>query len=83
MAKKNAMEAKVQEVKTKVNQGIEKSRKTAEKELAKMKKSMNASVKKAEDYIKKNPAQAAAIAAGIGTALGAAVTLFLRGGKKK
>lgn len=83
MAKKNTMEAKVGEVKAKVAHELEKSRKAAEKEIAKMKKSMNASVKKAEDYVKKNPAQAAAIAAGVGAAVGAAVALLLRGGKKK
>lgn len=81
--KKSTMKEKVGEVKAKVEQELEKSRKMAEKELAKMKKTMNTSVKKVEDYVKKNPAHATAIAAGVGVALGAAVALLLRGGKKK
>jgi ElaB/YqjD/DUF883 family membrane-anchored ribosome-binding protein len=70
-----------EEVKGKVMDEFEKSRQMAEREMAKVKKHVDASVKQVNDYVKKNPKEAAAIAAGIGVALGAAVALLV--GKKK
>lgn len=57
--------------------------KIAMKELEKVKKQLNVTADKAENYIKKNPAKAAAIAAGIGAALAAAATLLLSSSDKK
>jgi ElaB/YqjD/DUF883 family membrane-anchored ribosome-binding protein len=53
------------------------------KEYGKVKKQMEVTAKKAENYIKKNPAKAAAISAGIGAALAGAAALFLSGSDKK
>ncbi|EKE18948.1 MAG: hypothetical protein ACD_9C00188G0002 [uncultured bacterium] len=52
------------------------------KEYENIKKQMDQTTKKAEDYIKKNPAKAALISAGIGAALAAAAALLMSGGKK-
>ena len=57
--------------------------KVAIKEYAKIKKQMDATAKKVEGYVKKNPEKAAAIAAGIGMALGAVAGVLASGGKKK
>lgn len=83
MAKKNALAAGVADMKAKVEKELEKSRAAVEREAAKMKKSVDAAAKKAEDFMRQNPEKAAAIAAGIGAALGAAAALLLSGGKKK
>lgn len=48
--------------------------KIAMKEYEKIKKEMDVAVKKVGNYIKKNPKKAAAISAGIGATLGAAIT---------
>lgn len=50
--------------------------KKALKEFAKIKKEVNATSKKAEMYIKKNPAKAALISAGIGAALAGITALI-------
>jgi ElaB/YqjD/DUF883 family membrane-anchored ribosome-binding protein len=63
----------VADVKNVMAAEIEKSRKAAEKELAKIKKRVDGTLKTVDDYVKKNPEKAAAISAGIGAALGAAV----------
>lgn len=73
----------VEEVKETVMKNLEKSRKQAEMELAKMKKHVNTMLKQTEDFVKKNPEKAAMISAGIGAALGAAAALLLGGKKKK
>jgi len=44
---------------------------------------METTSKKVSAYIKKNPEKAAAIAAGIGAALGTVAGIFMSGGKKK
>ncbi len=75
--------ATVEDVKNKVTEGIEKSRKVAEKEIAKVKKHLDTTLKTADNYIKKNPEKAAAISAGIGAALGAAIALLVSGGDSK
>lgn len=65
---------------------LEESRKQAEKEMAKVKQNVAASLKKVDDYVRKNPGEATMISAGIGAAIGAAVALLVRGkrgGKKK
>lgn len=69
-------------VKAQVVSGLDKSRKQAEKEMAKVKQQIGASLKKVDEYVRKNPKKAAMVSAGIGAALGAAVA-FLLGGKKK
>jgi|GEM_PF-4344675 len=71
------------EVKDKVSQEIERSRKVAERELAKAKKKMEGAFGKAEKYIKSNPEKAAMMAMGIGAALGSALTLLAKGKVKK
>jgi ElaB/YqjD/DUF883 family membrane-anchored ribosome-binding protein len=73
----------VAEMKAKVGKEIDKSKALVEKEAAKMKKTINAATKKAEDFMKRNPEKATAIAAGIGAALGAAAALLLSGSSKK
>lgn len=60
---------------------LDDSRMQAEKELAKAKQYFDASLKKVSEYVKKNPKQATAVSAGIGVALGTALTL-LTGSKK-
>jgi ElaB/YqjD/DUF883 family membrane-anchored ribosome-binding protein len=80
--KKNALET----MKSQVVSKLEESRKQAEKEMAKVKQHVAASIKKVDDYVKKNPEKAAVISAGIGAALGAAIALLVgskKGGKKK
>jgi ElaB/YqjD/DUF883 family membrane-anchored ribosome-binding protein len=62
---------------------IDKKKVQAEKELSKMKKQMDSTVKKADDYVKKNPEKAALIAAGVGAALGAATAMLFAGDSKK
>jgi ElaB/YqjD/DUF883 family membrane-anchored ribosome-binding protein len=80
---KNTLANGVSEVKAKVEKELDKSRAAVEREAAKMKKSVDAAIRKAEDFMKKNPEKAAAIAAGVGAALGAAAALLLSVGKKK
>ena len=57
--------------------------KTAQEEYAKIKEHFDTTSKEIETYVKKNPAKAALISAGIGAALAAAATLLLTGGKDK
>jgi len=58
--------------------------KLAAKEYAKVKKQMDVTAKKVEVYVKKNPEKAAAIAAGVGMALGAVAGILAgRASKKK
>lgn len=62
--------------------------KIAIKEIAKIQKEMDATSKKVQDYVKKNPHRAALISAGIGAALGTAAALLLtysdnKGAKKR
>ena len=58
--------------------------KLAMKEYAKVKKQMDETTKKVEAYVKKNPEKAAAIAAGVGMALGAVAGILAgRSTKKK
>lgn len=66
------------ELKDKAAGTLEEGKKVAEKEIAKLKKTMDESLRKAETYAKKNPAKAAAISAGVGAALGAALALLIR-----
>lgn len=73
----------VEEVKDKVMGEIEKSRKMAEKEIAKVKKHLDTTMKTVDGFVKKNPEKAAAISAGIGAALGAAIALLVSSGDSK
>ncbi len=84
------VEAKGAAVKKAVQKNVKKAQATgadlekiALKEYDKIKKQMDTTAKKVESYVKKNPAKAAAISAGIGMALGAVAGLLAGGGKKK
>ena len=83
MASKN--KGSVAAVKTQVMSKIDESRKQAEKEMTKIKQYVDSSLKKADDYVRKNPEQATMISAGIGAALGAVLALLVSGktGSKK
>lgn len=58
-------------------------KKKAMAEYKKVKKQMDATTKKVGDYVKKNPEKSAAIAAGVGAALGAITALIARSRRKK
>lgn len=80
----------VKKVKKVVNANIAKAKEKgaelegmAMKEYKKIEKELESTSKKVGAYIKKNPEKAAAIAAGIGAALGTVAGLFMGGGKKK
>lgn len=64
-------------------ENVEAMKKKAEQEVKKVKKAIEDAGKKTEDYIKKNPAKATAISAGVGAALGAMVAFLMRGKKDK
>ncbi len=70
------------DVKAKIVAELDKSRKVAEKEIAKAKKKIEGALKKAENYVKNNPEKATMIAAGIGAALGSALTAYATHKKK-
>jgi len=61
----------------------DKLKKMADKEAQKVRKAAEDAGKQAEDYIKKNPAKATAISAGVGAALGAMLAFLIRGKRKK
>lgn len=82
MNKKQIKSAAVKTVKKAQVTGAE-LEKIAVREYAKIKKQMDATAKKVESYVKKNPEKSAAIAAGIGMALGAIAGILASGGKKK
>lgn len=77
--KKNAIE----EVKAQVISKLESTRKQAEKEMAKVKQYIASSIKQVDGYVRKNPEKAAAVSAGVGAALGAAIALLVGGGKNR
>jgi ElaB/YqjD/DUF883 family membrane-anchored ribosome-binding protein len=84
------VEAKGAVIKKAVQKNVKKAQATgadlekmALKEYDKIKKQMDTTAKKVESYVKKNPAKAAAISAGIGMALGAVAGILASGGKKK
>lgn len=81
MAKKQ-VEAMAEAIKDKVATQVDKTKVLAEKEMAKVKKQLESTYSTVEGYAKKNPEKAALVAAGIGAALGAALTLLISGGKK-
>ncbi len=70
------------EVKEKVVAQVDKTKAMAEKEMAKVKKQLEQTYSTVEGYAKKNPEKVALVAAGIGAALGAALSLLISGGKK-
>lgn len=72
-----------EDVKAKLAAELEKSRAMAEKEIAKAKKKIEGTLRKAENYMKSNPEKAAMIAAGIGAALGSALTMYANSKAKK
>jgi ElaB/YqjD/DUF883 family membrane-anchored ribosome-binding protein len=63
--------------------GAKKVAAEAQKELSKVRKQAEATMKKAEGYIKNNPEKSVAIAAGVGAALTAITALLLSGDSKK
>ncbi len=77
------LKATKEELEAKMVKELEKSKKMAERELAKMKNAVTGKMKEVEKFVEKNPEKAALISAGIGAALGAALALFMKGGKKK
>lgn len=79
---KNEVEAMAEALKGKVMAQVDRSKALAVKEVAKVKKQLTSTYATVEGYAKKNPEKAAMVAAGIGAALGAALTLLMRGGKK-
>lgn len=81
MAKKQ-VEQMAEAIKDKVAAQVDKTKVLAEKEIAKVKKQLDSTYTTVESYAKKNPEKAALVVAGIGAALGAAVTLLMSGGKK-
>lgn len=81
---KKQTEMAVEALKEKVVAQVDKTKVLAEKEVAKVKKQLEKTYATVEGYAKKNPEKAAAVAAGIGAALGAAVALLMSaGGTKK
>ncbi len=80
--KKKQVEAMAEALKDKVVAQVDKSRVLAEKEVAKVKKHLESTYATVENYAKKNPEKAAAVAAGVGAALGAAIALLIGSGKK-
>jgi ElaB/YqjD/DUF883 family membrane-anchored ribosome-binding protein len=62
---------------------VDKQKVNAEKEIAKVRKQVESTMKKADDIIKKNPEKAVLISAGIGAALGAVAAVLLSGDSKK
>lgn len=77
------VEEMAEALKGKVVAQVDKSKAMAEKEIAKVKKQLSTTYATVENYAKKNPEKAALVAAGIGAALGAAITMLMSGGKKK
>jgi len=57
--------------------------KIAKREYAKIKKQLDVTAKKIENFIKKNPEKAAAISIGIGLALGTIAGIMSSKGKKR
>ncbi len=72
----------LKDMKKEVEKNIAKAQVIAEKELKKLRQTVESSLKKTEAFVKKNPEKAALIAAGVGAALGAAVTKILTSRKK-
>ena len=92
VAKKNVkdVQTKGAEIKKAVKKNVKKAQVAgaelqvvALKEYAKIKKQMDATAKKVEEFVKKNPEKAAAITAGIGMALGTVAGILAGKGKKK
>lgn len=71
------------DLQARVMKELEKSRKVAERELAKIKTTLSSRMKEVERFVEKNPEKAALVSAGIGAALGAAMALFMHQGAKK
>lgn len=78
----------------KMSAGVKKLQKDAQKEMQKMQDEAKKAVQKIEaelkkaaskvkDFVKKNPGESAAIAAGAGAAIGAALVALLKRGKGK
>jgi ElaB/YqjD/DUF883 family membrane-anchored ribosome-binding protein len=66
-----------QTVKKEVEREFKKAQSLAEKEISKVKKEFTKALKQAEQYVKKNPEKATAIAAGVGATIGAGVTALV------
>jgi len=81
-AKKTVKSPSVAEIRKQFEREVEKGLRMVEKEATKIKKSVDASVKQTDAFIRKNPEKATAIAAAIAAALGAAAALIATHGKK-
>lgn len=84
MVKKVAPKKEVKKVDAKAaaKKEAERAKKIIEKEIKRAKKEVSKAEKNVVSYIKKNPEQAAAISAGVGVAIGAAITALLKSNKK-
>ena len=71
------------EFKSQAKERAGKIKEDAQKEVEKVKKAVSDAGVKAEDYIKKNPAKATVISAGVGAALGAMLAFLCKGGCKR
>lgn len=61
---------------------LELAKAKAEAELKKVEKELEKAAKTVKDYVSKNPEKAAAISAGVGAAIGAALAFLVKGKKK-
>lgn len=60
-----------------MSRDLKKAQVLATKEIAKVKREFGKAVKQAEQYVRKNPEKATAIAAGIGATIGAGITALV------
>ncbi len=81
--KKAVKKAAVEMAKDQMMKKIGEGQASAQKEIAKVKKTLDSTYKKVEDYAKKSPEKAALISAAVGAALAVAVSMFVAGSKDK
>lgn len=75
--KKNNAKSIQKTVEAKMNKELKKTQALAAKEISRVKREFAKAVKQAEQYVKKNPEKATAIAAGIGATIGAGITALV------
>ena len=84
MTQKNTKKlSKIEVTKKTTQMEASKMKRGTDKQIKRVKKELAAAEKKATIYIKKNPHKAAAIAAGVGAALGATIAALAIGNSKK
>ncbi len=74
---KNMVQSVKNAVEKEMSKDLKKAQVLATKEIAKVKKEFGKALKQAEQYVKKNPEKATAIAAGIGATVGAGITALI------